>query len=114
MAFECNDDRTGIARGLHGRQRDRSVGAKYLRLAIVLGVTVAFAAFGRLSVQAQSLGSTPITIGSVAGEDARVLRDGFGREITLRGFNVSGSTKLTESGFLPFRSTTDAQRGCGT
>ncbi len=42
------------------------------------------------------------------GRECKVLRDGFGREITLRGFNVSGSTKLAESGFLPFRSTTDA------
>jgi hypothetical protein len=34
--------------------------------------------------------------------------DSFGREIVLRGFNVSGSTKLYENGLLPFRSTADA------
>lgn len=39
-----------------------------------------------------------------------VLRDGDGREVTLRGFNVSGSTKLYENGLLPFRSTADAAR----
>jgi hypothetical protein len=37
-----------------------------------------------------------------------VLRDGHGREVVLRGFNVSGSTKLYENALLPFRSTADA------
>lgn len=36
------------------------------------------------------------------------LIDQYGREVTLRGFNVSGSGKLHESGLLPFRSTADA------
>jgi hypothetical protein len=107
-AFESDDDTTGIILGLHVRRKHRNVGANSLRLAILLGVTAVFVAFGQLAVQAQSVGFTPITIGSLPGENARVLRDGFGREITLRGFNVSGSTKLAESGFLPFRSTTDA------
>jgi hypothetical protein len=84
------------------------VGAARLGLAIVLALAASSLTFGRLSVQAQSLGSTPITIGSSPGENAWVLRDAYGREITLRGFNVSGSSKLVESGFLPFRSTTDA------
>ncbi|WP_433475656.1 cellulase family glycosylhydrolase [Spirillospora sp. CA-142024] len=39
-----------------------------------------------------------------------VLRDDAGREVTLRGFNVSGSTKLYENNLLPFRSTADAAR----
>jgi len=103
--FESDD---GIILGLHARWKLRKVGTKGLRLAILVGVAAVFVAFGRLSVQAQSFGSTPITIGSVAGENARVLRDAYGREITLRGFNVSGSAKLAESGFLPFRSTPDA------
>ncbi|MEU5878758.1 cellulase family glycosylhydrolase [Spirillospora sp. NPDC047279] len=37
-----------------------------------------------------------------------VLRDAQGREVTLRGFNVSGSTKLYENGLLPFRGSADA------
>ncbi|WP_233512223.1 cellulase family glycosylhydrolase [Micromonospora deserti] len=36
------------------------------------------------------------------------LRDAHGREVTLRGFNVSGSTKLYENDLLPFRSVADA------
>jgi hypothetical protein len=39
-----------------------------------------------------------------------VFRDDAGREVTLRGFNVSGSTKLYENGLLPFRSTADAAK----
>ncbi|GIE86199.1 cellulase family glycosylhydrolase [Actinoplanes regularis] len=34
--------------------------------------------------------------------------DPYGRELTFRGFNVSGSAKLHETGLLPFRSTADA------
>ncbi|MFI0446434.1 cellulase family glycosylhydrolase [Actinomadura sp. 6N118] len=41
-------------------------------------------------------------------QQAWVLRDAQGREVTLRGFNVSGSTKLYENNLLPFRSTADA------
>jgi hypothetical protein len=52
--------------------------------------------------------SATITVGAVPADGVEVLRDGYGREITLRGFNVSGSAKLTESGFLPFRTTADA------
>ncbi|GIF00753.1 cellulase family glycosylhydrolase [Paractinoplanes rishiriensis] len=37
-----------------------------------------------------------------------VFLDQHGREVTLRGFNVSGSAKLRETGFLPFKSTADA------
>ncbi|MEW1722433.1 cellulase family glycosylhydrolase [Streptomyces sp. NPDC093109] len=35
--------------------------------------------------------------------------DGHGREVVLRGFNVSGETKLEEYGGLPFASTADAR-----
>jgi hypothetical protein len=65
-------------------------------------------AVGFCGAPAESRAQSAITVGSVAGEAVRVLRDGYGREITLRGFNVSGSAKLTESGFLPFRTTADA------
>ncbi|MBB5019979.1 hypothetical protein HNQ59_003287 [Chitinivorax tropicus] len=40
-----------------------------------------------------------------------IFRDGLGREAVFRGWNVSGSTKLNESGFKPFRSIADANSG---
>jgi hypothetical protein len=42
------------------------------------------------------------------GSQGPTFLDGLGREVTLRGFNISGSTKLYESGLLPFRTTADA------
>ncbi|WP_460308042.1 cellulase family glycosylhydrolase [Actinocorallia aurea] len=39
-----------------------------------------------------------------------VFRDAQGREVTLRGFNVAGSTKLYENGLLPFKSAADAAK----
>ncbi|AKJ08988.1 endoglycosylceramidase [Streptomyces incarnatus] len=38
------------------------------------------------------------------------LTDGQGREIVLRGYNVSGETKLEENGGLPFASVADAEK----
>jgi len=50
----------------------------------------------------------PAQPATAAAAAAPVLTDAYGREITLRGFNVSGSAKLYENGLLPFRSTADA------
>ncbi|MER6631426.1 cellulase family glycosylhydrolase [Streptomyces sp. NPDC000987] len=47
---------------------------------------------------------TPLTV-----TDGRLV-DGTGREIVLRGYNVSGETKLEENGGLPFASVADARR----
>ncbi|GAA0570705.1 hypothetical protein GCM10010390_87420 [Streptomyces mordarskii] len=41
--------------------------------------------------------------------DGTRFADGYGREIVLRGFNVSGETKLEENGGLPFATTADAR-----
>ncbi|MFJ1747547.1 cellulase family glycosylhydrolase [Streptomyces sp. NPDC088116] len=41
--------------------------------------------------------------------DGGRFTDGHGREVVLRGFNVSGETKLEENGGLPFASTADAR-----
>ncbi|MFC9283762.1 cellulase family glycosylhydrolase [Streptomyces collinus] len=38
------------------------------------------------------------------------LVDGLGREVVLRGYDVSGETKLEENGGLPFASAADARR----
>ncbi|MFI1364707.1 cellulase family glycosylhydrolase [Streptomyces griseochromogenes] len=46
---------------------------------------------------------TPLTV-----RDGRFL-DGQGREVVLRGYNVSGETKLEENGGLPFASVADAR-----
>lgn len=38
-------------------------------------------------------------------------RDGLGREVYFRGWNVSGSVKLADKGFKPFKTTEDAAKG---
>lgn len=42
-------------------------------------------------------------------EDGR-FTDGLGREVVLRGYNVSGETKLEENNGLPFASVADAKK----
>jgi len=42
------------------------------------------------------------------GQTDRIFKDGYGREVSFRGFNVSGEVKLVESGFKPFKNTADA------
>ncbi|HTO65826.1 MAG TPA: cellulase family glycosylhydrolase [Bradyrhizobium sp.] len=74
-------------------------------MALAVGfILVGMAGEGR----AQSVPATAITVGTVPNQATRVLRDGYGRQITLRGFNVSASSKLVESALLPFHSTGDA------
>jgi hypothetical protein len=50
-----------------------------------------------------------VTVGPPGAHDAPVLRDGWGREVVLRGFNVSGEEKLAENSGLPFASLDDAR-----
>jgi hypothetical protein len=47
---------------------------------------------------------TPVTV-----QDGR-FTDGQGREVVLRGYNVSGETKLAENNGLPFASVADARK----
>ncbi|MDF3821350.1 cellulase family glycosylhydrolase [Leptospira sp. 96542] len=39
----------------------------------------------------------------------KIFIDGLGREVNFRGFNVSGTVKLAEHGFKPFRNDSDAE-----
>ncbi|MFE9097362.1 cellulase family glycosylhydrolase [Streptomyces sp. NPDC007264] len=48
--------------------------------------------------------STALTV------DGGRFTDGLGREVVLRGYNVSGETKLEENGGLPFASAADARK----
>ncbi|WP_430461896.1 ricin-type beta-trefoil lectin domain protein [Thalassolituus sp. LLYu03] len=45
----------------------------------------------------------------VAGQTDKVFADTLGREVSFRGFNVSGEAKLLESGFRAFKTTDDAR-----
>ncbi|MFI1817474.1 cellulase family glycosylhydrolase [Lentzea sp. NPDC020367] len=61
-----------------------------------------------------SLVVTPVRAESFDGSELRVsggvFRDEHGREVVLRGFNVSGTAKLAENRGLPFVNTADARR----
>jgi hypothetical protein len=91
-----------------------TLSARLARAAPISRVTATALAVGAVLVamtgegRAQSVAATAITVGTVPNRATRVLRDGYRRQITLRGFNVSASTKLVESALLPFHSTDDA------
>ncbi|MFJ5984697.1 cellulase family glycosylhydrolase [Lentzea sp. NPDC092896] len=61
-----------------------------------------------------SLVVTPVRAESYDGSELRVsggvFRDEHGREVVLRGFNVSGTAKLAENRGLPFVNTADARK----
>ncbi|GAA1576250.1 cellulase family glycosylhydrolase [Actinomadura kijaniata] len=73
---------------------------------LCLAVAVSLAATVLTAAPAHAQGAVTVS----PKQQGWVFRDAQGREVTLRGFNVSGSTKLYESGLLPFRSTADAAR----
>ncbi|WP_411823648.1 glycosyl hydrolase family 5 [Leptospira sp. 'Mane'] len=43
----------------------------------------------------------------------KIFIDGLGREVSFRGFNISGNMKLVEHGFKPFRNESDAEIALG-
>ncbi|MFC4061296.1 cellulase family glycosylhydrolase [Planomonospora corallina] len=102
----------------------RAASSRMTRLAVVptlaAALTFAPAATGDTRAPAAAAPTTARTSPATAAPTALtvtakqqrswVFRDGHGREVTLRGFNVSGSTKLYENSLLPFRSTADAAR----
>ena len=87
--------------------------SSWVRAAVALAIVTGTALTAVETRQARALESvpgaqSPVTVAAAAGQAGWVLRDADGREVTLRGFNVSGSTKLAETDLLPFRSTADA------
>ncbi|MFF5532708.1 endoglycosylceramidase [Streptomyces cinerochromogenes] len=81
---------------------------RLLAVLVVLGgsLTVAGAPPATAAAPSDSLwfDGAPLTV-----RDGR-FTDGRGREIVLRGYNVSGETKLAENGGLPFASVADARK----
>ncbi|MBL1104078.1 cellulase family glycosylhydrolase [Streptomyces sp. 5-8] len=82
--------------------------ARLLAVLVVLSgsLTVAGAPPATAAVPSGSLwfDGAPLTV-----RDGR-LTDGQGREVVLRGYNVSGEAKLAENGGLPFASVADARK----
>ncbi|WP_086825650.1 cellulase family glycosylhydrolase [Allokutzneria sp. NRRL B-24872] len=79
----------------------------------VLAVTLVLALVGvGAPVAAAPADGGTVVVGTktVGGRTVHVFRDQLGREVVLRGFNVSGTTKLNEHGRLPFASVADAAR----
>jgi hypothetical protein len=80
----------------------RRPGSISLSLALAAGLALSVTGQASAAVPAQS----PVSVSALGSK--WVFRDGFGREVVLRGFNVSGSAKLYENNLLPFRSVADA------
>ncbi|SEG55143.1 Cellulase (glycosyl hydrolase family 5) [Thermomonospora echinospora] len=112
--------RTG-RRAAQARTRPRTGGTGRAGAARVLLVLSLTAASGLAALGGRpAADAAPLPAGlAAAGQQALtvapkqrdwVFRDQAGREVTLRGFNVSGSAKLYENGLLPFRNAADAAR----
>ncbi|MDP9615694.1 hypothetical protein JOF35_008032 [Streptomyces demainii] len=91
----------GIRIGRPRPGRTRLLGAAVLLLAAVW-------ATGTPAVAAEAPWFDGRAADRVTVEGTR-FADGHGREVVLRGFNVSGETKLEENGGLPFAGTADAR-----
>ncbi|MCO8308591.1 cellulase family glycosylhydrolase [Streptomyces sp. RKCA744] len=91
----------GIRIGRPRPGRTRLLGAAVLLLAAVW-------ATGTPAVAAEAPWFDGRAADQVTVEGTR-FADGHGREVVLRGFNVSGETKLEENGGLPFAGTADAR-----
>ena len=78
---------------------------------ISLGVLPANAVLDHTLDYSQTASAKQISISSKShdSQSDKVFVDGLGREISLRGFNVSGKVKLAEYGFQPFANAVDAK-----
>ncbi|MGW2262029.1 cellulase family glycosylhydrolase [Streptomyces sp. NPDC001780] len=90
-------------RSQHARGRGALLGAVGLLLA-----TVALAGPPARAADGDPQWFDGRTATEVSVDDGR-FTDGHGREVVLRGFNVSGETKLEENGGLPFANAADAR-----
>ncbi|GAA4016599.1 cellulase family glycosylhydrolase [Allokutzneria multivorans] len=81
-----------------------------MRVFAVTLVLALLAAGAPVASASDDSGTVVVGTKSVGGRTVHVFRDQLGREVVLRGFNVSGTTKLNEHGRLPFASVADAAR----
>ena len=78
----------------------RVIGRVCVSLALVFSFVFSWTSLAAAAVR------SPVSVAALGSN--WVYRDAYGREVVLRGFNVSASEKLYENGLLPFRSTADA------
>lgn len=76
---------------------------------IFLGGLLLCACSGGWASNALTIGQRQLQLGEAVLTEP-TFRDALGREVYLRGWNVSGSVKLASQGFKPFRSADDAAR----
>ena len=80
-------------------------------LGLIAASSSASAALNHSLDYANSASAKEISISSKShgSQTDKVFVDGLGREVSLRGFNVSGEVKLAENGFQPFANVDDAK-----
>jgi endoglycosylceramidase len=113
LAFGCADSARPVASspsdslpadaGADAAEPDAASGREDAATPASPGHTLAFEA----TREARVLHIAPRGFGR---EEDLTFFDGLGREASFRGFNVSGSVKLVESGFKPFRNADDARQ----
>lgn len=86
-------------------RRARAAAAAGSAVSVALALVIAFHAGSAGATTTPTI--APTNVITVSGGQ---FVDERGREVVLRGFNVSGETKLAENGGLPFASAADARR----
>jgi len=113
-----------VARLVHGRERGYGRGGRGRRGVRVRAATLVVALVaGLLVTGGGAVGARSAAVADTTGAQwfdnttsatltatANGFVDGYGREVVLRGFNVSGESKLAEDSGLPFASVADAQK----